>query len=78
MESYEIQEVLRKKAGGRSLRATAKDLGISKSTVKRCLERINQVGLTVQEAIVLKPASLASLLSLAGKNSYRANAGGLL
>ena len=64
MESYEIQEVLRKKAGGRSLRATAKDLGISKSTVKRCLDRINQVGLTVQEAIVLKPASLASLLEI--------------
>ena len=69
MEAYEIQEILRKATSGKSIRDIAKDFDVSKSTVQRCFDRINQYGLSVQQAIELKPTELATLLEI--KNSVR-------
>ena len=64
MDIHELLDAFRKVAGGKSRRDTAKDLDISKSTVQHYLERINRAGLTVQEAIALNPADLATLLEI--------------
>lgn len=59
-----MQEILRRTLSGASRQAIARELGISKSTVQRYLDRIKQAKLTLEQAIDLKPNDLGSRLGL--------------
>lgn len=48
-----MQEILRRTLSGASRQAIARELGISKSTVQRYLDRIKQANLTLEQAIGL-------------------------
>lgn len=55
IDMQKIQSVLLLFQSGCSLRAIAKQTGIHRSVVKHYLERIEKAGLTVDEALALKP-----------------------
>ena len=59
-----MQEILRRTLSGASRQAIARELGISKSTLQRYLDRIKQTKLTLEQAIDLKPKDLESCLGL--------------
>lgn len=64
MHTFDVQEILRRTLSGVSRQDIARELGISKSTVQRYLERIKQANLTLEQAIGLKPNDLESRLGL--------------
>lgn len=57
-------EILRRTLSGASWQAIARDLGISKSTVQRYLDRIKQTNLTLEQTIGLKQNDLESRLGV--------------
>lgn len=64
MHTFDAQEILRWTRNGISRQAIAGELGLSKSTVQRYLDRIKQANLTLEQAIGLKPNDLESLLGV--------------
>ena len=54
MHTFDVQEILRRTLSGASRQVIARELGISKSTVQRYLDRIKQANLTLEQAIGLK------------------------
>lgn len=64
MHTFDVQEILRRTLSGASRQAIARELGISKSTVQRYLDRIKQANLTLEQAIGLKPNDLESRLGI--------------
>ena len=70
METDLIMELLRRSASGMSMEAISKLLGISKSTVHYYIDRINRSELTIEQATVLKPSELESLI---GKKNHVRN-----
>lgn len=64
MHTFDVQEILRRTLSGASRQTIARELGISKSTVQRYLDRIKQANLTLEQAIGLKPNDLESLLGV--------------
>lgn len=51
MHIFDVQEILRRTLSGASRQVIARELGISKSTVQRYLDRIKQANLTLEQAI---------------------------
>ena len=70
METDLIMELLRRSASGMSMEAISKLFGISKSTVHYYIDRINRSELTIEQATVLKPSELESLM---GKKNHVRN-----
>lgn len=64
MHTFDVQEILRRTLSGASRQAIAGELGISKSTVQRYLDRIKQANLTLEQAIGLNPNDLESRLGV--------------
>ena len=64
MHTFDVQEILLRTLSGASRQAIARELGISKSTVQRYLDRIKQANLTLEQAIGLKPNDLESRLCI--------------
>lgn len=64
MHTFDVQEILRRTLSGVSRQAIAGELGLSKSTVQRYLDRIKQANLTLEQAIGLKPNNLESRLGV--------------
>ena len=58
MHTFDVQEILRRTLSGASRQVIARELGISKSTVQRYLDRIKQANLTLEQAIGLKPRGM--------------------
>lgn len=64
MHTFDVQEILRWTLSGASRQVIARELGISKSTVQRYLDRIKQANLTLEQAIGLKPNDRESRLGI--------------
>lgn len=64
MHTFDVQEILRRTLSGASRQAIARELGISKSTVQRYLDRIKQANLTLEPTIGLKHNDLESRLGV--------------
>lgn len=64
MHTFDVQELLRRTLSGAPRQAIARELGISKSTVQRYLDRIKQANLTFAQAIGLKQNDLESRLGV--------------
>ena len=64
MHIFDVQEILRWTLSGASRQVIARELGISKSTVQRYLDRIKQANLTLEQAIGLKPHDLETCLGV--------------
>ena len=62
MDINDVYEILRQSAGGLSRQAVASQIGVAKSTVQQYLDRVTELGLTLQEAIGLSPIRLQELL----------------
>ena len=62
MHTFDVQEILRRTLSGASRQVIARELGISKSTVQRYLDRIKQANLTLEQAIGLKSHDLEPVL----------------
>ena len=67
MHTFDVQEILRRTLSGASRQVIARELGISKSTVQRYLDRIKQANLTLEQAIGLKSHDLETCLGVGAK-----------
>lgn len=67
MHTFDVQEILRQALSGASRQVIARELGISKSTVQRYLDRIKQANLTLEQAIGLKSHDLETCLGVGAK-----------
>ena len=67
METDLIMEPLRRSASGMPMEAISKLFGISKSTVHYYIDRVDRSELTIEQATVLKPSELESLM---GKENH--------
>lgn len=67
MHTFDVQEILRRTLSGASRQVIARELGISKSTVQRYLDRTKQANLTLEQAIGLKSHDLETCLGVGAK-----------